>query len=114
MWTQKDRNSEITWEDSHWTYTDEEGNIWNYIVTYEWREKIELQSEWEEKGGYKFDPWSFWLVKRGEPTKKQGLRAVSTSQLTIVDERWIQASTEVISVKGISYLKRMKVGAQRF
>src|SRR5205823_4805807 len=28
------RDSEIKWEDSHWTYTDEEGNIWNYVVTY--------------------------------------------------------------------------------
>jgi RHS repeat-associated protein len=94
------RDSEIKWEDSHWTYTDEQGDIWNYVVTYGWKQKIELESEWEEDGGYKLDMWSFWLIKKAEPIKKQGLRAVSRSEWTVVDERWIKSTTEVISVEG--------------
>jgi RHS repeat-associated protein len=94
------RNSEIKWEDSHWTYTDEEGNIWNYVVTYGWQKKTELVSEWEEEGGYKLDLWSFWLVKKAEPTKRYGLKAVSTVEWTVLDERWIRATTEVIRVEG--------------
>ncbi|HEY5814293.1 MAG TPA: RHS repeat-associated core domain-containing protein, partial [Terrimicrobiaceae bacterium] len=94
------RDSEITWENSLWTYADDEGNIWNYIVTYGWQKKTELVSEWEEEGGYELDLWSFWLVKKGEPTKKSGLKAVSTEEWTVLDERWIQATTEVIRVEG--------------
>jgi len=90
--------NEIRWEDGHWTYTDESGVVWNFVVIYEDTPVTELQSEWQTEET-RFDPWSFWLYKR-EPVVHQGLRAVTRIKPTVTFEGWLPSTPEVISVTG--------------
>ncbi len=90
--------NEIKWEDGHWTYTDESGVVWNYVMIYEDKPVTELESEWETEET-RFDPWSFWLYRR-ERVVHQGLRAVTRSKPTITFEGWLPSTPEVISVTG--------------
>ena len=46
--------SDITWERTHWSYTDEAGDIWNYVVTSVEQQVTELQSEWKTPGSVEF------------------------------------------------------------
>ena len=69
--------NEIKYEDGHWTYTDESGVVWNYVLIYEDKPVTELESEWETEDT-RFDPWSFWSYQR-EPVVDHGLRAVTLS-----------------------------------
>jgi hypothetical protein len=90
--------NEIKWEDDHWTYTDESGVVWNYVVIYEDKPVTELESEWETERT-RFDPWSFWLYKR-ERVVHHGLRAVTRLEPTITFEGWLPTTPEAISVTG--------------
>jgi hypothetical protein len=90
--------NEIKWEDGHWTYTDESGVVWNYVLIYEDKPVTELESEWETQET-RFDPWSFWLSKR-ERVVHQGLRAVTRVKPTVTFEGWLPSASEVISVTG--------------
>jgi len=90
--------NEITWEDGHWTYTDESGVVWNYVLIYEDKPVTELESEWETEET-RFDPWSFWLFKR-ERVVHHGLRAATRITPTVTFEGWLPSASEVIRVTG--------------
>jgi RHS repeat-associated protein len=89
---------EVRWEHDHWTYLDKTGTMWNYVVQYGSQRVTKLQSEWETKE-IRFDPYAFFLFSR-EATKHYGLRAVTTTEQTVVFEGWVPASPEVIHVTG--------------
>ncbi|MEH2500485.1 RHS repeat-associated protein [Bradyrhizobium sp. AZCC 1678] len=90
--------NEIKWENGHWTYTNESGDVWNYVTIYEDRPVTQLESQWETEET-RFDIWSFWLYKR-ERVVHHGLRAVTRIQPTVTFEGWLPSTTEVISVTG--------------
>jgi Domain of unknown function (DUF4157) len=90
--------NEIKWEHDHWTYLDESGVVWNYVVMYEDKPVTELESEWETEET-RFDPWAFWLFKTDRVVHR-GLRAVTHVEPTVTFEGWVPWTPEVISFTG--------------
>lgn len=90
--------NETKWENGHWTYTDESGQVWNYVQIYEDKPVTELVSKWETEET-RFDAWSFWLFKK-ERVEHEGLKAVTRIKPTVTFEGWLPSTTEVISITG--------------
>ncbi|GIF63985.1 hypothetical protein Ais01nite_20200 [Asanoa ishikariensis] len=90
--------NQMTDEGRHWSYTDQNGDIWNYVRIVEDKPVIELESEWETTET-RFDAWSFFYYKR-ERVVHSGLRAVTRIRPVVTFEGWLPSSSEVITVTG--------------
>ena len=87
--------NDIKWDHDHWTYMDETGDIWNYVVQYGEKQTTEWENQWEV-GETRFDKKSHTLYE----VEHQVAHLVTRTQLGIVFEGWVKTTSEVIQVTG--------------
>lgn len=86
---------EIKWEGGHWTYTDESGNLWNYVKVSGEKEVTVQQTEWVTEYDV-LHLFSFPIVTH-EKEVHHGLREV-TKTVPWTYEAWVPDRGETIDV----------------
>lgn len=96
--------NETKWENGHWTYTDESGQVWNYVQIYEDKPVTELVSKWETEET-RFDAWSFWLFKK-ERVEHEGLKVVTRIKPTVTFEGGYRRRRRLSALPGLHQRKK--------
>jgi RHS repeat-associated protein len=86
---------EVKWEGDHWTYTDESGNLWNYISVSGEKEVTVKQTEWVTEND-ELHLFSFPIVTH-EKEVHHGLREV-TKTVPWTYDAWVPDRGEAINV----------------